>query len=265
MQTIDMKKEAMKHGDFTGLAENYSRYRPAYAPSVRDAVLGLYSRPASTLEAADVGAGTGIWTRMLAERVRHVTAVEPNDDMRSAGIRDSAGLPVNFRAGSGEQTGLDTASVDLLSMASSFHWVDFDRGIAEFHRVLRPGGRVLFLWNPRLIEVSPLLVEIEAKVNSLRPEMKRVSSGGSGITETLTDRLWGCGRFDDVVYLEGRHVARLTPQQYIGVWRSVNDIQVQLGVERWATFMDFVEEKVAGLDFIDATYRTRAWTARRVD
>lgn len=258
-----MTQTPLKHGNFTGLAENYSKYRPAYAPSVRDALLGLIPKPAAQIEAADIGAGTGIWTRMLAEKVKHVTAVEPNDDMRAWGERDSAGRNVTYRAGSGEATGLADASVDLLTMASSFHWVDFARGTAEFHRALRPGGRFVALWNPRLIEANPLLVEIEAEIGRLNPGVKRVSSGASGITETLTDQLWASPYFDDVVYLEGRHVMEQTPEQYLGVWRSVNDVRFQLGPEKWDAFLAYVEKRTAGLKSIATTYRTRAWAARR--
>lgn len=253
----------LKHGDFTGLAENYSKYRPGYAPSVRDAILGLFDRPAADLEAADVGAGTGIWTRILAERVKHVTAVEPNDDMRRFGIADSRGLPVSFKAGSGEATGLADASVDLVSMASSFHWVDFERGTAEFHRILKPGGRFVALWNPRMTGTSPLLAEIEAEISRIKPDIRRVSSGGSGITENLTELLWASKYFDDVVYLEGRHVSEQTPAHYLGVWRSVNDVRVQLGPEGWERFLAFIEKKLEGVDRITTTYRTRAWAARK--
>src|SRR5437763_853057 len=87
---------SIKAGNFTGLAEDYARYRPSYSPSVRDALLGLADKPWHEIEAADIGAGTGIWTRMLAERVRHVVAVEPNGDMRAFGVRDSQGLPIEF-------------------------------------------------------------------------------------------------------------------------------------------------------------------------
>ena len=253
----------MKHGDFTSLAEDYSRYRPEYAPSVRDALLGMIAKPAGEIDAADVGAGTGIWARMLAARVRSITAVEPNDDMRIIGERDCAGLPITYRRGSGESTGLASGSVDLLTMASSFHWVDFDRGLAEFHRALSPGGRICLLWNPRLIEVNPLLVEIEAHLDTLRPNIKRVSSGRSGITETLTEQLWASPCFEDVVYLEGRHVIEMTPERYLGAWRSVNDLRVQLGPERFDAFLAFVEQRISGLHVIEATYLTRAWSARR--
>ena len=254
----------LRHGEFTGLADDYSSYRPAYAESVLDALLGLLGRPASALEVVDVGAGTGIWTRMLFRRMfRRLTAVEPNDDMRATGARDSHGLPIAWVKGSGEHTGLPDASVDLVCMASSFHWVDFDNGTREFHRVLRSRGRFVALWNPRLIEANPLLVEIEAMLNRMMPpDAKRVSSGRSGLTETLTEKLWACGLFDDVVYLEGRHVARQTPEQYLGAWRSVNDVRVLLGPEKFQEFLDAVARRLDGVDAIETTYLTRAWAAR---
>jgi SAM-dependent methyltransferase len=192
-----------------------------------------------------------------------VIAVEPNDDMRRHGVQNSRGLPILWRAGSGEATGLDTGCADLVSMASSFHWVDFDRGMSEFARLLRRGGRFVALWNPRLIEVNPLLVEIEAHLASLAPGLKRVSSGRSGLTANLTERLWAHADFDDVVYLEGRHAQIMTPAQYLGVWRSVNDLQAQLGPNLFAEFLDYVEQRVAAEGTIEATYLTRAWSARR--
>jgi SAM-dependent methyltransferase len=168
-------------------------------------------------------------------------------------------------AGNAEQTGLPAASCDWLSMASSFHWADFDKASREFHRVLRPGGRFTALWNPRLIEINPLLVEIEAHLNTLRPNIKRVSSGRSGITEVLTEQLLASPCFEDVVYLEGRHVIVMTPARYIGAWRSVNDLRVQLGAEKFDAFLDFVTKRISGLNVIEATYLTRAWSTRRKD
>ncbi|MGE5491997.1 MAG: class I SAM-dependent methyltransferase [Actinomycetota bacterium] len=256
--------QALKAGDFTGLASDYSQHRPDYCPSVLNALLGLLDKPAAQVDFADVGAGTGIWTRMVENKgVRSVVAVEPNDDMRANGIADSRGTSIRWQAGSAENTGLADASCDWLSMASSFHWADFNSATAEFARVLRPGGRFTALWNPRLIEVNPLLVEIEAHLGTLRPDIKRVSSGRSGITQTLTEQLWASPHFDDVVYLEGRHVIAMLPERYLGAWRSVNDLRVQLGPEKFEAFLAFVEQRIAGLKVIEATYLTRAWSARR--
>jgi ubiquinone/menaquinone biosynthesis C-methylase UbiE len=256
--------QALKAGDFTGLAKDYSQHRPDYCPSVLNALLGLLEKPVTEVDFVDVGAGTGIWTRMVqAMGVRSVTAIEPNDDMRHNGTSDSQQTNIRWLDGSAENTGLADDSADWLSMASSFHWANFDTATKEFHRVLRAGGRFIALWNPRLIEVNPLLIEIEAHLDTLRPNIKRVSSGRSGITQTLTEQLWASPYFDDVIYLEGRHVIEMSPDRYLGVWRSVNDLRVQLGPDKFDAFLDFVEQRIAGLKVIEATYLTRAWSARR--
>ncbi|HEX5393431.1 MAG TPA: hypothetical protein VFW68_09125, partial [Rhodocyclaceae bacterium] len=71
--------------------------------------------------------------------------------------------------------------------------------------------------------------------------------------------------FEDVVYLEGRHIIAMTPERYLGAWRSVNDLRVQLGPQNFDAFLTFVEQRISGLKVIEATYLTRAWSARRKD
>jgi ubiquinone/menaquinone biosynthesis C-methylase UbiE len=239
-------------------------FRPAYAPQVVTAILSYVGRDAACIDAVDIGAGTGIWTRMLAARGLHsVVAVEPNDDMRGQGVATSRSTNIIWREGSAEATGLPGNSADLVSMASSLHWADFDKACDEFQRILRPGGIFAALWNPRFIETSPLLVEIEAQIARLKPDIQRVSSGRSGITERLTDMLSAKPQFADVLYLEARHSLRQTPEQYMGAWRSVNDLQVQLGPELFRQFLAATEGRIAGLTAIETTYVTRAWAARR--
>jgi len=254
----------MKHGDFTGLADNYARFRPGYAPQVLTAILGYLGRDPAAVDAVDVGAGTGIWTRMLAARgLRSIVAVEPNDEMRGQGIETSRGTGIEWRKGAAEDTGLADASADLVTMASALHWADFDCACAEFHRILRPNGLFVAVWNPRWIEGNPLLAEIEEEIARLKPDLRRVSSGRSGITEQLTDLLIAKPQFTDVLYCEGRHLVRQTPGEYMGAWRSVNDLQVQLGPELFAEFLARTERRIARLEHIETTYMTRAWAARR--
>jgi ubiquinone/menaquinone biosynthesis C-methylase UbiE len=261
-----LNQHLLTAGDFTGLANDYSQHRPDYCPSVLDALLGLLNKRMTDIDFVDVGAGTGIWTRMVYRKgVRSVTAIEPNDDMRAAGLADSANTTIKWLAGHAERTGAPDACCDWLTMASSFHWAKFDAATLEFHRLLRSHGRFTAIWNPRLIEVNPLLVEIEAYLDRLRPNIKRVSSGRSGMTESLTERLWSSPWFEDVVYIEGRHVISMTPERYLGAWRSVNDLRVQLGEQPFTAFLEFIEQRVSGQNLIEATYLTRAWSARRKD
>jgi SAM-dependent methyltransferase len=253
-----------KFGDFTGLAQNYSKFRPAYSETILTMLLSLTGQPASEIAAADLGAGTGLWTRMLARRnLKGIFAVEPNDDMRKHGQADSKDFEIKWMAGSGEKTGLSSGELDLVTAASCFHWFDFDDGMKEIARLLKPGGWFVALWNPRIIQGIPLFEAIENKILELAPEVKRVSSGNSEFTKSLTSQLLGRLEFHDLIYLEGRHVHEMTPDQYIGVWRSVNDLQVQLGENRFEKFMKFVEEQIEGLEKIEAHYLTRAWAIRR--
>lgn len=253
----------MKHGDFSDLAENYARYRPGYAPFVLDAFLALAAAgDPAVLHCADVGAGTGIWSRQLAAKGVRVTAVEPNDAMREAGEKQSKGREIIWRKGGAEDTGLSDRSCDMVCMASSFHWPNFDAAVKEFHRILKPGGLFMALWNTRRYESNPLLLEIEKYLHQLVPGMKRLSSGRSEFCNTLTDRLHGRREFADVLYLEGRHVEKQSPEHYIGLWESVNDVRVQAGEQRFARFIEHIREVTKGLPVIEAEYRTRAWIAR---
>jgi SAM-dependent methyltransferase len=127
---------------FTGLAEIYDRYRPRY-PSVAIAALltGLPQHPATV----DIGAGTGISSRALAEAGARVIAVEPNDDMRGFAARSG----IDARAGTAEATTLPDACADLVTSFQAFHWFANAEALAEFRRLLRPRGRIGLVWNER--------------------------------------------------------------------------------------------------------------------
>lgn len=253
----------MQHGDFTALASHYARHRAGYSEGVLKIILNLPDKKIEDLQVVDIGAGTGIWTRMVARCKCKVLAIEPNDEMRQLGIEGNREFDIEWKKGTAERTGLPDNYCDLVTMASSFHWTDFDRAVREFNRIFRPKGWLAVLWNSRLIEINPLLVEIENKLCEIVPDMKRVSSGRSEFCNGLTDRLYNCGYFREVFYVEGRHVERMTPERYMGIWRSVNDVQVQAGKDRFEKFMGYIQKRLQNVEYINAMYLTRAWVARK--
>lgn len=256
-------RQQMKAGDFTKLAVMYSKYRPAYSETVLKAILGIINKPAHAIDFADVGAGTGIWTRMVAKLgCKSVTAIEPNDEMRKEGIVANNQLSINWLAGSAEKTGLQQNSIDLLSMASSFHWANFDLATQEFHRVLKPDGYFLIIWNPRYIENNPLLIDIENQITHLQPNIKRVSSGKSKHVDELAHRLSQCKLFTDIIHIEGMHQVELSKKEYIGVWNSVNDVRVQLGEDKFEQFIKYIDQ-VIQTPTISCSYQTRAWIVKK--
>jgi ubiquinone/menaquinone biosynthesis C-methylase UbiE len=251
----------VKHGDFTALAKEYI-HRPGYSHAVLLLLMDAIRAQRSDFAVADIGAGTGKLTEdLLALGAKKITAVEPNDAMRAEGIK-TTGRRVEWQKGTGEETGLSMASADWLLMASSFHWVDASRGLPEFHRVLRPGGRFTALWNPRDLERSDLMMRIETRIREIVPGLTRVSSGGGKYTEGMYEKLVSTGHFEDVVFVEAQHEVRMEPERYIGAWRSVNDIQVQAG-RKWPAVLEAIESAITGLETVVVPYKTRSWTARR--
>lgn len=126
---------------FTGLASGYDRFRPDYPTAAVDFII-QHCGLAPGARFVDVGCGTGISTRLFAQRGLAGIGIEPNADMRRV-----AGEPPAYRDGRAEATGLPDASADLVLAAHSFHWFANENSLREFARLLVPGGWVALMWN----------------------------------------------------------------------------------------------------------------------
>jgi SAM-dependent methyltransferase len=250
-------------GNFTRMAEHYA-HRPSYSRDVLGMQLAAIAPRRPQPRFADIGAGTGKLTEVLLGLGLAGVAVEPNDAMRAVG-KKLGGRGVEWLKGAAEETGLASGSVDWVLMASAFHWTDPARSLPEFRRILRPGGHLTLLWNPRDLEASEFQKKIDAMVHGIAPGIQRKSSGAKQYTEHLERLLTESGCFEGVVFMEAAHTEVMSRERYLGVWRSVNDIQAQAGPERFAEIMRAIERETQAMERIEVPYRTRAWFARRVD
>ncbi|GAP95169.1 class I SAM-dependent methyltransferase [Leptolyngbya sp. NIES-2104] len=130
---------------FSDRATDYQKYRPTYPQTAIDKILSNLGDPAQLI-AADIGAGTGISSRLLSDRGLQVIAIEPNAAMSS----EAEPYPrIEFRQAIAEQTGLSDQSVDLVTCFQAFHWFNADSALREFRRILKPSGRLALVWNTR--------------------------------------------------------------------------------------------------------------------
>jgi ubiquinone/menaquinone biosynthesis C-methylase UbiE len=251
----------MKRGDFTELAKFY-KYRPSYSLSVLRMLASYIGAYRKNFRVADIGAGTGKLTEVLIKIGLSGFAVEPNEFMLSNGKNIYGDNSFEWRIGYAENTGLPDSSIDWVLMGSSFHWANFDDAMFEFKRILKPFSYFTAIWNPRTINKNLLEQKIEAKIKELAPNISRVSSGAKQYTKDLSERLSSTGMWDDLLFIEAPYSMTRSPDEYVEVWRSVNDVQAQMGVECFEKLIGFIESEVKSMDKIETFYDIRAWTVR---
>lgn len=160
---------------FSDRVADYVRYRPDYPAALLDWLQREHGvTPA--WKVADVGAGTGISSKLFLDAGHEVTAVEPNAPMREAAVAWLGDNP-RFRAvdGRADATGLADASVDLAVVAQAFHWFDPASARREFARILRPGGLAAIFWNSRRLAGTPFLEGYEALLQRYGTDYTKVA------------------------------------------------------------------------------------------
>jgi SAM-dependent methyltransferase len=159
---------------FSDRVENYVRYRPGYPPEVLDLLKAECGLQASHI-VADIASGTGVFTRLLLENGNPVFAVEPNTEMRDAGVHELESYDrLVSVAGTAEETTLRSGSVDFVTAAQAAHWFDLPRARAEFVRILKPEGWCVLIWNERRTATTPFLRDYEELLLTYGTDYKEV-------------------------------------------------------------------------------------------
>jgi SAM-dependent methyltransferase len=127
---------------FAEVAGAYERGRPGYP---EEAVRWLAGEEQK--DVVDLGAGTGKLTRALVALGHRVTAIEPLPEMLE--LLPAAAPGAFAILGNAEVIPLPDAHADIVTCAQSFHWFDHAVALPEIARVLRPHGRLAFVWNSR--------------------------------------------------------------------------------------------------------------------
>jgi ubiquinone/menaquinone biosynthesis C-methylase UbiE len=139
---------------FSNRVENYVKYRPSYPEEIisfLEETIGLDK----CKRVVDIGSGTGIFSELFLKRGYGVTGIEPNENMRKAAENKLAKYArFKSRNHQAEQTGLRSHSVDLITVAQAFHWMQPEQTKKEFLRILKPEGHIVLAWNLRLKDTA---------------------------------------------------------------------------------------------------------------
>jgi SAM-dependent methyltransferase len=244
---------------FGTTTELYEKIRPEYPDAAVDILIRELGIARGRI-VVDVGAGTGKLTRALAPTGATIIAVEPLAEMRER-IAETVPTAVPFD-GTAEHMALRDGSAHAITVAQAFHWFDGDRALAEFHRVLAPGGRLGLIWNVRDRRV-PWVAAFDALVDAVDPERPDHQT-----------RKWRAA-FDRTTLfgpLEQREVAyaqTLTPAQIVDRALTVSSIAALPERERERVLHRFrdlaaTHPDLRGHETVTLPYLTKVyWTARR--
>jgi SAM-dependent methyltransferase len=180
---------------FGTAAERYDLYRPTYA---EDAVAWAIGQEASRV--ADLGAGTGILSRLLHKLGHDVVAVEPDDLMRARLVQVSPG--VTAVAGRAEAIPLPDESVDAAVAGQAYHWFDGRPAHREIARVVRPGGVFAAMRNDA-DPGTPWTVEFAEIIDGPSRDERDIADFGD--------------QFEPVRYKEFRHEMWVTPDALVAM------------------------------------------------
>jgi len=175
-----------KARSFDTVAGAYDSCRPSYPTAAVEFLVGPEQK--TVLE---VGAGTGKLTEQLVALGHDVHATDPSSVLlgvladRLPGVRTSVA-----RA---EELPLLDGSVDVVACAQAFHWFDQEAALAEFARVLRPGGHLALAWNTCDVKV-PWVRKLGAIIGDQDDDVQvpdsLVRSTKYGFVEESSHRFW---------------------------------------------------------------------------
>ena len=181
---------------FVGEGGAYDSVRPAYPDEAVAALIDAARRARGVdasgqggpLRAADIGAGTGKMSELLARGGLLVDAVEPSEAMRA---QASSIEGVTWHGGVAEETGLPNDVYDIVVFAQSWHWMDPERAGVEAARILAPGGALAIVWNQMAVSIPWVhrLTRIMRSGDVHRPDNPPTPGGGFA-PMTLTQIAW---------------------------------------------------------------------------
>jgi SAM-dependent methyltransferase len=190
-------KEMLHWSAFTGYlhaADAFVKGRPGYPPEVDKWLQNVIKVNYQTV-VIDLGAGTGKFTQHLIDLGAKVIAVEPVQAMLdkfkarypNARYPQEPGfvhdphkkyepdLTGYLAAAESLPPQIHDHSVDVVICAHAFHWFANKEAMTEIHRVLKPGGRLVMLWNLRDTR-EPWVAEVAGIVSEVAGESPRFYS-----------------------------------------------------------------------------------------
>lgn len=164
---------------------------------------------------ADLGAGEGTLSQLMAQRAKQVIAIDNSEKMVEFGAslaRRHAIPNLEYRLGDLEAVPIKSGSVDLAFLSQALHHARHpERALAEAWRILKPGGRIAILDLNRhnFAEAREMYADLWLGFTELELERYVKAAGFRGIDVTVVHREAEAPYFETVLATAGKPAAKL--------------------------------------------------------
>ena len=177
----------------------------------------------------DLGSGTGLSTRVWADRADEVVGVEASPEMRDQAESATSAGNVRFVQAYAQATGLADGEADIVTCSQALHWMEPEPTLAEAARLLRPGGVFAaydYDWPPVVSwEIEAAFEEVMRRVRAGRaPDGRGMRYAKEGHLERI--RASGCFRYAREVVFHSRD--RADARRIVGMALSLGPLTVRL-------------------------------------
>lgn len=205
LQLVLSKRRDRMRAYFDGLAGRFGReYLPGRSwQGLAEALLGLL--PPMTI--ADLGAGEGTFSQLLARRALRVIAVDNSERMVEFGSQLAAKNKVcnlEFRLGDMESVPLPDSEVDLAFFSQSLHHaIHPQKAVEEAWRITKPGGRiaVLDLVRHQFEEAREMYADVWLGFTELELQRFMKNAGFTNVSTAVVHRETELPHFETVLAL----------------------------------------------------------------
>ena len=166
---------ASKTFDSKDISEKYAKFRPVYPPTVSQIIKSFMLSHGSLCfgSAVDVACGSGQSTFLLCNTFEEVTGIDISErQIKQAKLKASSDCykhhNVRFIVGDAHNLPIDSSSVDLVTCATAWHWLDPELFHKEAWRVLKSGGCVVvYNMAMRIVSNSRMQKAFDLYINEL--------------------------------------------------------------------------------------------------
>lgn len=175
-----------QRGEFADLVAQYNAARPSYPTKVITAICESIGQKEPLI--LDVGCGTGISTRQLAEKGGVVIGCDIDINMLTAALRHRH-TNVAYVQGQAKTLPFRSGIFDAVTAFTAFHWFTDKRSLKEFKRVLKPTG-LFCIVHPR--NTSPYGKDLRAMIEKRIGHKTKNNYSDEAFDEVLTQAGFTC-------------------------------------------------------------------------